>query len=128
LEQTLPHIVFETTSHFARTLPFDLLMLDIHRHIAELGHARLNDFKSRVVFSEQSMAGDQLDAEFIVIRLIMTNPRPHDTQREMALIIHDLVCRAIDALHTQVWWQCCVFIENFDRHNYIKTDSREHGR
>lgn len=124
----MPHITFETTRLLWSMLPFDSIMLDIHRQIADLGHARLSDFKSRVLVSEHSLAGDRRDGEFVVARLTMTNPRSDEVQHEMALVVHDIVRKAIENLAPPFWWQCCVFIENFDKHNYVKTDSRERGQ
>jgi 5-carboxymethyl-2-hydroxymuconate isomerase len=100
----MPHIVFETTPRLSDLLDFNALMTTIHGQLVERGYARLGDLKSRVYLS---------------------NPRPPEVQREMGRVIHDAMRRAIEQAAADFWWQCCVFIETFDRPDYLKTDSRD---
>lgn len=119
----MPHIVVEATSRLATTLDFASLLSDIHQRIADSGDAKLNDFKSRVHVTDRHLAGTDFDAEFLVARLITTNPRPKSTQRAMAQIIHDVMRDAIEREPRPYWWQCCVLIEPFEKADYLKTDS-----
>jgi hypothetical protein len=41
----------------------------------------------------------------------------------MGEIIHEVMRDAVEAGARDHWWQCCVFIEPFERRNYLKTDS-----
>jgi 5-carboxymethyl-2-hydroxymuconate isomerase len=121
----MPHIVFETTPRLSDLLDFNALMTTIHGQLVERGYARLGDLKSRVYFSDLSLAGAEHDGQFLVARLTMSNPRPPEVQREMGRVIHDAMRRAIEQAAADFWWQCCVFIETFDRPDYLKTDSRD---
>jgi hypothetical protein len=95
--------------------------------IAEAGHAELNDFKSRLLVADDYLAGEDSAAEFVVARLVTTNPRPKQVQQAMAQIIHDTLRTAIEAEPRAYWWQCCVLIEPFEKQDYLKTDSRVQG-
>lgn len=121
----MPHIVFEVTREMSSQLNFDAIMSDIHQQLAGLGHARMDDLKSRVHVSDTSLAGTDSGAQFVVARLTMTNPRSAEVQREMGQVIHDHVRRAIEARKPDFWWQCCVLLETIDKSHYVKTDSRQ---
>lgn len=71
----MPHIVMEATPKLARAIDFGPSFARIHRRISEQGTAPLDDFKSRVVVNDRHLAGADPDAEFVVVRLIATNPR-----------------------------------------------------
>ena len=120
----MPHIIVEATSLLAMTLPFRSTMLGVHQQMANLGYAKLNDFKSRLIVIEQSVVGEEeRQGEFVAARLILTNPRPTEMQYEMATVLHNAFRNAIELRSPDFWWQCCVFIENIERRNYLKTDS-----
>ncbi|NVZ99399.1 5-carboxymethyl-2-hydroxymuconate Delta-isomerase [Pseudomonas gingeri] len=121
----MPHIVFESTAGLLSRLDFVQIMSTIHTDIAATGHARLGDFKSRVYACHATLAGADPQAEFVIARLITTNPRPREVQQQMAQIIHDRLVAAINAFDSRSWWQCCVFIESVERSSYLKTDSRQ---
>jgi 5-carboxymethyl-2-hydroxymuconate isomerase len=121
----MPHIVIESTPRLFVAIDFVALFSALHRRLAADGHAVLDDFKSRVHVTDRYLAGDDPDAEFVVARLVTTNPRPKTTQRAMAALIHDALRAAIEAAPRSYWWQCCVLIEPFDKADYLKTDS--HG-
>jgi 5-carboxymethyl-2-hydroxymuconate isomerase len=120
----MPHIVVETAPRFATILDFVALFSVIHQRIADSGHAALNDFKSRVHITDRHLAGREADGEFVVARLVTTNPRPRAMQRAIAEVIHDTLRDAIESEPRPFWWQCCVPIEPFDKEAYLKTDSR----
>jgi 5-carboxymethyl-2-hydroxymuconate isomerase len=121
----MPHIVIESTPRLSVAVNFVALFSALHHRLAADGHAVLDDFKSRVHVTDLHLAGNDRQAEFVVVRLITTNPRPKDAQRAMATMIHDVLRAAIEAEPRPYWWQCCVLIEPFDKANYLKTDS--HG-
>lgn len=121
----MPHIVVEATPELARAIDFVPLFAQIHHRISEQGTTLLDDFKSRVLIADRHLAGADLDAEFIVARLITMNPRPLEVRRTMAAVIHDVLSRAVAAEPKPYWWQCCVLIEAFDKVDSLKTDS--HG-
>jgi 5-carboxymethyl-2-hydroxymuconate isomerase len=120
----MPHIVIEVTPRLSATIDFVALFSAVHQRIAADGHAALDDFKSRVHVCDRHLAGDDPNGEFVVARLVTTNPRPKDAQRAMATMIHDALCAAIEAEPRSYWWQCGVLIEPFDKGDYLKTDSR----
>lgn len=126
-DTAMPHIVFETTPRLSGLLDFNALMTSIHGQLVERGYARLGDLKSRVYLSDQSLAGAEPDGQFLVARLTMSNPRPPEVQREMGRVIHDAMHCAIEHTAPDFWWQCCVFVETFNRLDYLKTDSRDLG-
>jgi 5-carboxymethyl-2-hydroxymuconate isomerase len=121
----MPHIVIESTPRLSAAIDFVALFSAVHHRIAADGHAVLDDFKSRVHITNRHLAGDDTEAEFVVARLVTTNPRPKHAQRAMAAVIHDALRAAIEAEPRPYWWQCCVLIEPFDKADYLKTDS--HG-
>ncbi|MGY2200620.1 5-carboxymethyl-2-hydroxymuconate Delta-isomerase [Pseudomonas gingeri] len=121
----MPHIVVESTAGLLSRLDFVQIMHTIHIDLAATGHAQLGDFKSRVHACHAALAGNDPNAEFVIARLITTNPRPREVQRQMAQIIHDRLVAAINAFDSPFWWQCCVFIESAERSSYLKTDSRQ---
>jgi 5-carboxymethyl-2-hydroxymuconate isomerase len=121
----MPHIVLETTPRLAAALDFVALFSVMHQRIAAAGYAALNDFKSRVHVTDRHLAGLDTDGEFVVVRLVTTNPRPKTTQRAMADMVHDALRDAIAKEPRPYWWQCCVLVEPFARGDYLKTDS--HG-
>jgi hypothetical protein len=65
--------------------------------------------------------------EFLLARLVTTNPRPKPVQQAMAHMIHHAFRQAIESEPRSYWWQCCVLIEPFERQDYLKTDSRALG-
>lgn len=119
----MPHIIVETTPELGRSLDFQALFGAIHRRIAADGHAKLTDFKSRVLVTEHHLAGEDAKAQFLVARLVTTNPRPMPVQQAMAQVIHDAFRDAIASEPRAYWWQCCVLIEPFEKQGYLKTDS-----
>jgi 5-carboxymethyl-2-hydroxymuconate isomerase len=121
----MPHILIESTPRLCAAIDFVALLSAVHHRIAADGHAMLDDFKSRVHVADRHLAGDDTDAEFVVARLVTTNPRPKAAQRAMAALIHGALRAAIEAKPRPYWWQCCVLIEPFDKADYLKTDS--HG-
>lgn len=124
----MPHIVIEATEPLARRMEFPALLRTIHHRLAESGSARLTDLKSRVHIAETFLAGADAQAQFVVARLVLTNPRPAEMQRAMAAIIHDVLRDAVAAsADAGAWWQCCVLVETLDRTLYQKTDSRAPG-
>lgn len=124
----MPHIVIEATEPLARRLDFPALLRTIHRRLADSGSARLIDLKSRVHIAGTFLAGDDAHAQFVVARLVLTNPRPADMQRAMAATIHDVLRDAVAAsAEPGGWWQCCVLVETLDRTLYQKTDSHAPG-
>lgn len=124
----MPHIVIEATEPLARRLDFPALLRKIHQQLADSGNARLHDLKSRVHVASAFLAGDDVQAQFVVARLVLTNPRPAELQRNMAATIHNVLRNAV-AAHAEPggWWQCCVLVETLDRALYQKTDSRAPG-
>ncbi len=123
----MPHIIVETTPELGRSLDFQGLFGAIHRRIAASGHAKLTDFKSRVLVTEHHLAGGDANAQFLVARLVTTNPRPKSVQQAMAEVIHDAFRDAIASVPRAYWWQCCVLIEPFEKQDYLKTDSHASG-
>lgn len=119
----MPHIVFEATPFIGRRLDFQALALPLHRRLDQLGYARLDDLKSRLHVGDAALAGADPDAEFLVARLLLTNPRSDDMKRAMAREIHDAMCAAVRPLAGTRWWQCCVLTETHDKTLYQKTDS-----
>lgn len=124
----MPHIVVETTPDIGRSLDFQTLFLAIHRKIAAGGYAALADFKSRVLETDHHLAGEDASAQFLVVRLVTTNPRPKPIQLAMAQIIHDAFRDAIEREPRTYGWQCCVLIEPFEKQDYLKTSSQAPGR
>lgn len=120
----MPHIVVEATPRLAAALDFPELFGLIHRAIAAEGHARLEDFKSRVHVTQAHLAGVDPGGEFLLARLVITNPRPLETRQAMARVVHDTLRDAIAATEPGTWWQCCVLTEAFEKTAYLKTDSR----
>ena len=122
-DTTVPHIIVEATPKLAH-LDFVALFTLMHRRIAGNGEAVLDDFKSRVYVTDHHLAGEDRQAEFIVARLVTTNPRPKTEQRAMAQEIHDVLRMAVEKHNPSFWWQVCVLIEPFEKQDYIKTDSK----
>lgn len=120
----MPHIIVEATPRLAADIDFLQTFSAIHKKIAAEGYAELDDFKSRLLVSETHLAGNDPVAEFIVARLVTTNPRPKEQQHAMAVIVHDMLHAAIEGKPRSYWWQCCVLIEPFEKQDYIKTNSR----
>ncbi|MGH6616458.1 hypothetical protein [Sphingomonas sp.] len=123
----MPHISIEATPRLAAALDFRSVFAAIHHRLADEGHGKLDDFKSRVHVTATHLAGDDPDGEILVARLMTTNPRPADVQRAMAQTIHDLLTAAIETELRPYWWQCCVLNEPFERADYFKTDSQGGG-
>ena len=121
----MPHISVEATPRLAAALAFPVLFLDIHRRMEAGGFARAGDFKSRVLIAEAHLAGDDPDGEFLVARLMTTNPRPTEAQHAMCAIVRDVLTAAIETEPRPYWWQCCVLNEPFPRADYFKTDSKK---
>lgn len=119
----MPHIVVEVTPGLAESLNFVPVFQEIHERIGKSGAADINDFKSRIHVTDQCLAGTDRDAEFVVAKLITTQPRTDTMRRGMAQIVHDSLRRAIESEPRPFWWQCCVLVESFDLADYIKTDS-----
>ncbi len=119
----MPHIVVEATSRLRAAIDFKDVFAKIHSQLSERSYARLQDLKSRVLSADLHLAGDDPDGEFLVVRLITTNPRPKETEQAMAQIVHDALREALIAASPPFWWQCCVLIETFDRQDYIRSDS-----
>lgn len=120
----MPHIIVEATPRLAADINFFQTFSAIHKRIAAEGYAELDDFKSRLLVTHAHLAGTDPDAEFVVARLVTTNPRPKDQQHAMAKIVHDMVRNAIEGKQRSYWWQCCVLIEPFEKQDYLKTNSR----
>jgi 5-carboxymethyl-2-hydroxymuconate isomerase len=93
----MSYIIVEATRRLARSLDFVALFSAIHHRIAESGHAELNDFKSRVHITDRNPAGENAEGEFVVARLVTTNPRPKSTQQAMAQVVHDVLRTAIES-------------------------------
>jgi 5-carboxymethyl-2-hydroxymuconate isomerase len=93
----MPHIIVEATPRLGSSLDFEALFSAIHLRISESGHAELNDFKSRVHVTAYHLAGNDAEGEFIVARLVTTNPRPKSTQQAMVQVIHDMLRTAIES-------------------------------
>ena len=120
----MPHISVEVTPRLAEALDFPPLFAAIHRRLAEGGYAKAGDFKSRAHVTAAHLAGEDPEGEFLVARLITTNPRPTEAQHAMCTIVRDVFEAAITAAPRPYWWQCCVLNEPFLRADYFKVDSR----
>ena len=120
----MPHIVVEVTPDLGAKLDFVSLFSEIYRRISDDGAAVLNDFKSRVYITDRHLAGDDPAGEFVIARLVTSNPRPKHEQQAMAKVINDILRSAIEHQQPSYWWQCCVFIELFEKAEYLKTHSR----
>ncbi|WP_109483872.1 hypothetical protein [Paraburkholderia sp. C35] len=120
----MPHIIIEATSRLHQEIDLPSLMLAMHRELADAGYAQLDDLKSRLHVCNVSLAGADPAAEFVVARLLTTNPRPEESLAKMARIIHDTLHDAITAKPRAFWWQCCVVVDPHERSRYLKTDSR----
>lgn len=121
----MPHISVEATPRLAQALDFPVLFADIHARMEAGGYAKAGDFKSRVLTTTSHLAGQDADGEFLVARLMTTNPRPTEAQHAMCAIVRDVLTAAIEAAAPPYWWQCCVLNEPFPRADYFKTDSKK---
>lgn len=119
----MPHISVEATPRLAAALDFPKLFAVIHRRMEEGGFARARDFKSRVLIAQAHLAGEDPDGEFLVARLMTTNPRTTEAQHAMCTIVRDVLTAAIQAEPRSYWWQCGVLNEPFLRADYFKTES-----
>jgi 5-carboxymethyl-2-hydroxymuconate isomerase len=120
----MPHIIIEATPRLAEATDFKVVMMSIHRRLAESNFAVMDNLKSRVHVTHFQLAGDDPDGEFVVARLITTHARPDSELRAMASIIHDALVEAMAGQLHPYWWQCCVLLEPTDKSKYLKTDSR----
>jgi hypothetical protein len=70
------------------------------------------------------LAGEDAEGEFVVARLVTTNPRQKSTQQAMTQVVHDVLRTAIASEQRPYWRHRYVLIEPFDRQDYLKTDFR----
>lgn len=120
----MPHLVIETTPMLGELLEFPVLLQAAHHALAATGDARLEDFKSRVYKTDSALAGDDPMAQFIIIRLITTNPRSAAVEHRMAGTVHAVFNAAITQIELQTSWQCCVLIERIAQGDYVKSSNR----
>ena len=121
----MPHISVEATPRLAASLDYPELFAVIHRRMEDGGYARAGDFKSRVLVTAQHLAGEDPAGEFLVARLMTTNPRTTEAQHAMCMIVRDVLTAAIEAEARPWGWQCCVLNEPFLRADYFKTQSAD---
>ena len=119
----MPHIIVEATRRLARSLDF------VSSSRSTIGSPRAvtpNSTTSRAgsISPSRHLAGEDAEGEFVVARLVTTNPRPKSTQQAMAQVVHDVLRTAIASEQRPYWWQCRARIEPLDRQDYLKTDSR----
>ena len=117
----MPHLIFETTPEFSRSIDFPVLMRTIHEQLVTRGYAVLVDLKSRMHAAEHYLIGDDLTTQFLVIRLILTKSRDKQTQQAMGQLVHDIARDAIEKIGLSVGWQCSVLVIDSSRAPYIKT-------
>lgn len=120
----MPHLVIETTPTLGDLLDFPVLLQTVHHALAATGDARLEDCKSRVRKTDSALAGDDPRAQFIIIRLITTNPRAAAVERRMVETVHAEFNAAVTQLELKASWQCCVLIERIAQGDYLKSSNR----
>jgi 5-carboxymethyl-2-hydroxymuconate isomerase len=120
----MPHLVIETTPTLGGLLDFPMVLQALHLALAASGDARLEDLKSRVHKTEIALAGNDPHAQFIVIRLMTTNPRPLAVEHRMVATIHAAFNDAVAQLELETSWQCCVLIERIAIGDYLKSGNR----
>lgn len=117
----MPHLIFETTPEFSRSIDFPALMRTIHEQLVTRGYAALPELKSRTYTAEHYLTGDEVTTQLLVIRLILTKSRDKQTQQAMGQLVHDIARDAIEKTGLSVGWQCCVLVIDSSRAPYIKT-------
>ena len=120
----MPHLVIETTPTLGALLDFPALLQALHFALAANGDARLEDLKSRVHKTGIALAGSDPQAQFIVIRLITTNPRSPAAEHRMMATLHAVFNDAVVQLGLKTSWQCCVLIERIAHGDYLKSGNR----
>ncbi|PVX85933.1 5-carboxymethyl-2-hydroxymuconate isomerase [Paraburkholderia unamae] len=120
---TVPHLIFEVTPAIHRAINFPFLARTIHERLAATGHAVLDELKSRMYATDEYLAGNDPDGEFVVVRLFLSKERPQSAQRAMGQVIHDAIREAVVSAGVAGWWQCCVFVMDFSAAPYVKTVS-----
>jgi 5-carboxymethyl-2-hydroxymuconate isomerase len=91
----MPHIIIEATPRLAAELDFGELLRAVHRELTRAGHTRCEDLKSRVHITDAALTGEDMSGQFLVARLLTTNPRPACARSAMAQIIHDCLRRVV---------------------------------
>ena len=117
----MPHLIFETTPQLSRAIDFPALMRTIHEQLVTRGYAVLVDLKSRLHAAEHYLIGDDLTAQFLVIRLILTKSRDKQTQQAMGELVHNIARDVIEKIGLSVGWQCSVLVIDSSRAPYLKT-------
>ena len=86
----MPHITVEVPASLAKKIDWRTCFLDIHKTLDAQNYGRLEDFKSRVLVSEEWLVADQnSSATFIFATLQTMNARPPEMLRAMGKIVHE---------------------------------------
>lgn len=124
----MPHITYEAAPKLADGVDWRALMRATHSVAASAGPAELDDCKSRLIRTDQHLAGGDPAGEFVVARLLMTRPRPPEAQRSLAALVHERLRAAVAGAAGGSWWQACVVAETAPAEAYLRSDSHVEGR
>lgn len=118
----MPHISIEISPALSAGVDWNTLLPGLHQALAEPGWAALDDLKSRVhlIAHELCGAAPAPASQQLIATLTLTNPRPPQVCRQMA---ETLLCHLSQAIAAQApgrWVQCCVFLHEVPKGNYLK--------
>ncbi|WP_020202017.1 hypothetical protein [Cupriavidus sp. WS] len=117
----MPHLIVETTRQLAGRIDFPGVFAGLHREMAALGYARLEDFKSRVLVAEAALVGGDAATGFLVAHLVMTNARPEAMQAAMADLILARLAACVEKAAPAGEVQVCVLHRQAAPGSYRKT-------
>lgn len=118
----MPHISIVCSPSLNDRIDWAGLATGLHKELSGKGLALLSDLKTRVLPLTFAQIGDEAETQQIIATLVMTNERPHDTQRAMADIVMTHLEVACASLANAPQVQACVFFEYVPRQNYLKRD------
>ena len=118
----MPHITVEVPASLAKKIDWRTCFLDIHKTLDAQNYGRLEDFKSRVLVSEEWLVADQnSSATFIFATLQTMNARPPEMLRAMGKIVHERLEQEAKVAAGSDWVQCLVKVENTPAEDYFKS-------
>ncbi|MDB5771128.1 MAG: 5-carboxymethyl-2-hydroxymuconate isomerase family protein [Burkholderia sp.] len=118
----MPHITVEVPAPLARKIEWRKCFLQMHQTLSAHGYGRLEDFKSRVIVTDEWLVADKdPSATFIFATLQTMNPRSSEVLRAMAKVVHERLEHEAKNVAGNDWVQCCVKVENTPAEDYFKS-------
>ncbi|WP_080771168.1 hypothetical protein [Comamonas thiooxydans] len=117
----MPHIVVEVSPPLLASIQWAPALRALHLELFERGWARLEDLKSRVTPITAELCGEDVHAQQLIATLTLTNQRPPDISAGMKQLVFDHMSRAVeDCSEAFGWVQCCVFLQERSKTQYLK--------